>query len=36
MIPIDGSGPDWAFRNAGATSATAFATLTLEHSLYRR
>ena len=27
---------EWAFKQYGATTATAFATLTLEHALYRR
>jgi hypothetical protein len=33
MIPLAN---EWAFRAAGFTTATAFATLVLEHSLYRR
>jgi hypothetical protein len=33
MIPLAN---DWWYRAAGVTTATAFATLTLEHSLYRR
>ena len=32
-IPLDN---EWTFKQYGATSATAFATLTLEHALYRR